>query len=274
MGRFEAVGRDPRRLPARTREVLPLVARLKVTDKREIPALGRVPGAGVYANVPGTLAVALNGDGPSAVPNMIGAGDGQAISESNFGAGTLTVTVTCVLACPSSASVTTSAIIAVPIGNPRDGWGEIQTVVCDEEADPAQLKSDPTIDGPVFGLSRQSSHERTKQHVTISRGKKGIQILTADKIQLRQNIAHSGDRTLALDMARPKETFAHRLATIWKRSVAYVLNVQPSRRVTAKRQARIIQQSETGEHPEGVRQTRSIIQQQQQTRNYGRGIGI
>jgi len=38
-------------------------------------------------------------------------------------------------------------------------------------------------------------------YVTISRGKKGIQIFTMDKEQLRDNIRRSGDRPLALDVA-------------------------------------------------------------------------
>ena len=38
-------------------------------------------------------------------------------------------------------------------------------------------------------------------YVTISRGKKGIQIFTMDKEQLRDNITRSGDRPLALDVA-------------------------------------------------------------------------
>ena len=41
-------------------------------------------------------------------------------------------------------------------------------------------------------------------YVTISRGKKGIQIFTMDKEQLRDNITRSGDRPLALDVA-PRE---------------------------------------------------------------------
>jgi hypothetical protein len=36
--------------------------------------------------------------------------------------------------------------------------------------------------------------------VTISRGRKGIEILTTDKHQLRENIEITGDRQLALEM--------------------------------------------------------------------------
>jgi ATP-dependent exoDNAse (exonuclease V) alpha subunit len=41
-------------------------------------------------------------------------------------------------------------------------------------------------------------------YVTISRGKKGVQIFTTDKAELRENIARSGDRPLAIDIAPMK----------------------------------------------------------------------
>jgi ATP-dependent exoDNAse (exonuclease V) alpha subunit len=41
-------------------------------------------------------------------------------------------------------------------------------------------------------------------YVTISRGKKGIQIFTCDKEELRENITRSGDRPLAIDIAPVK----------------------------------------------------------------------
>jgi conjugative relaxase-like TrwC/TraI family protein len=41
-------------------------------------------------------------------------------------------------------------------------------------------------------------------YVTISRGKKGVQIFTTDKAKLRENIARSGDRPLAIDIAPVK----------------------------------------------------------------------
>ncbi|MGH7977189.1 MAG: hypothetical protein ACREC8_11080 [Limisphaerales bacterium] len=42
-------------------------------------------------------------------------------------------------------------------------------------------------------------------YVTISRGKKGIQIFTCDKEQLRENISHNGNRELAIDIAPVKK---------------------------------------------------------------------
>ena len=41
-------------------------------------------------------------------------------------------------------------------------------------------------------------------YVSISRGKKGVHIFTTDKTELRQNVTRSGDRTLALDLVKPK----------------------------------------------------------------------
>jgi ATP-dependent exoDNAse (exonuclease V) alpha subunit len=53
-------------------------------------------------------------------------------------------------------------------------------------------------------------------YVTISRGKKGIQIFTTDKEELRENITRSGDRQLAIDIAPAKneKSQAQRLAEL------------------------------------------------------------
>jgi len=45
--------------------------------------------------------------------------------------------------------------------------------------------------------------------VTISRGRIGIAIFTTDKAQLRENISRSGNRTLAIDLA--KDSYLRRL---------------------------------------------------------------
>jgi hypothetical protein len=55
-----------------------------------------------------------------------------------------------------------------------------------------------TVDYVLFSDSAVKAATNEQQwYVTISRGRKGVKIFTADKIQLRQNIAHSGHRTLA-----------------------------------------------------------------------------
>jgi conjugative relaxase-like TrwC/TraI family protein len=141
-----------------------------------------------------------------------------------------------------------------------------------------------TVDYVLFSDSAVKAATNEQQwYVTTSRGRKGIRIFTADKIQLRQNVARSGDRTLALDIAKPKESFAHRLARIWKRDIAYVFDVGRSQRESALRQAEIIQQSEaiqeskkpeTIRQPQTVRQARTIAPKQNQTKTYRRGIGV
>lgn len=109
-----------------------------------------------------------------------------------------------------------------------------------------------TVDYVLFSDSAVKAATNEQQwYVTISRGRKGVKIFTADKIQLRQNIAHSGHRTLAMDM---KASAFQKLATMWGRDVAFVLNVQHSRRVSAKRQAEALQQQESERQSSAGRQ--------------------
>ncbi len=93
-------------------------------------------------------------------------------------------------------------------------------------------------------------------YVTISRGRKGVKVFTADKIQLRQNITHSGHRPLALDMAG--NSTAHKLAKIWGRDVAYVLNVQQAQRKFTERRDEAIRQDEAVGQSRAAKQTESI----------------
>jgi len=134
-----------------------------------------------------------------------------------------------------------------------------------------------TVDYVLFSDSAVKAATNEQQwYVTISRGRKGIKIFTADKIQLRQNITHSGDRALALDIAKP-ETYAHALATEWERDIAYVLDVQHSEREASRRRAEMIQQAAISEESGTVQQSqtlhrgRRIIRTQQH--RYGGGIG-
>ncbi len=136
-----------------------------------------------------------------------------------------------------------------------------------------------TVDYVLFSDSAVKAATNEQQwYVTILRGRKGVQIFTADKHQLRENVTRPGDRTLALDIARPKESFAHRLAQIWKRDLAYVFDVRHSQRESARRQAEIIRQSEAVEESptvrqhETIRQSRPIAQRRNQTRGYGGGM--
>jgi ATP-dependent exoDNAse (exonuclease V) alpha subunit len=114
-----------------------------------------------------------------------------------------------------------------------------------------------TVDYVLFSDSAVKAATNEQQwYVTISRGRKGVKVFTADKIQLRQNIAHSGDRPLALDMAR--KSSVHKLAQIWGRDVAYVLNVQLVQRTSAERQAEALRQDETVKQAQAEQQTEAV----------------
>jgi conjugative relaxase-like TrwC/TraI family protein len=138
-----------------------------------------------------------------------------------------------------------------------------------------------TVDYVLFSDSAVKAATNEQQwYVTISRGRKGVRIFTADKIQLRQNIAHSGDRTLALDISQPKQGLTHRLAQIWWRDIAWLTGVRRSQRDAALRRAENVEQSEKVEQaqsvvqPQRIERARQIIRAPQQTQGRGRGIGI
>ncbi|HTV40728.1 MAG TPA: MobF family relaxase [Candidatus Sulfotelmatobacter sp.] len=113
-----------------------------------------------------------------------------------------------------------------------------------------------TVDYVLFSDSAVKAATNEKQwYVTISRGRKGVKIFTADKIQLRQNIAHSGNRTLAMDM---KPGAVQKLASALGRGVAYALNVQHSQRKSAERQAEMLRQAEALRQQEQERQAEAL----------------
>jgi hypothetical protein len=115
-----------------------------------------------------------------------------------------------------------------------------------------------TVDYVLFSDSAVKAATNEQQwYVTISRGRRGVKIFTADKIQLRQNIAHSGDRPLALDMV---QSSFYKLATIWGRDVAYVLNIQHSQRVSAKRQSEALRREKSELQAQAARQAEAAKQ--------------
>jgi conjugative relaxase-like TrwC/TraI family protein len=62
-----------------------------------------------------------------------------------------------------------------------------------------------TVDHVLFSDSAiQAATNQQQWYVTISRGRKGITIFTSDKAQLRENILQSGDRPLAMDLAKQR----------------------------------------------------------------------
>src|SRR5260370_10008249 len=59
-----------------------------------------------------------------------------------------------------------------------------------------------TVDYVLFSDSTIKVATNAQQwYVTISRGRRGIQIFTPDKEQLRENVTRSGHRPLALELA-------------------------------------------------------------------------
>jgi ATP-dependent exoDNAse (exonuclease V) alpha subunit len=74
-------------------------------------------------------------------------------------------------------------------------------------------------DHVIFSDSAIRAATNQKQwYVTISRGRKGVHIFTTDKQQLRENIASSGNRQLAIELVekstRPKQTQRSRNSTM------------------------------------------------------------
>jgi conjugative relaxase-like TrwC/TraI family protein len=68
-----------------------------------------------------------------------------------------------------------------------------------------------TVDYVLFSDSAvRAATNRQQWYVTISRGRKGIRIFTSDAEQLRENVARSGDRELALDLHRRGAAQRHR----------------------------------------------------------------
>ena len=79
-----------------------------------------------------------------------------------------------------------------------------------------------TVDYVLFSDSTIKPATNAQQwYVTISRGRRGIRIFTPDKAQLRENVARSGHRPLALDLAAG---FAPRRGVrLWDRLHGYLL---------------------------------------------------
>ena len=59
-----------------------------------------------------------------------------------------------------------------------------------------------TVDYVLFSDSTVKAATNAQQwYVTISRGRRGVRIFTSDKEQLRENVARSGHRPLAMELA-------------------------------------------------------------------------
>jgi conjugative relaxase-like TrwC/TraI family protein len=107
-----------------------------------------------------------------------------------------------------------------------------------------------TVDHVLFSDSAIKAATNQQQwYVTISRGRKGITIFTSDKAQLAENIERSGDRPLALDLAKQRHFqslgIPRRLWTRCLRNRAFAEGFRLSRlRSYTKLRARAIQQTQ------------------------------
>ena len=79
-----------------------------------------------------------------------------------------------------------------------------------------------TVDYVLFSDSTIKAATNAQQwYVTISRGRRGIRIFTPDKAQLRENVARSGHRPLALEFAAMPSR--HQASRLWDRLHGYLL---------------------------------------------------
>jgi conjugative relaxase-like TrwC/TraI family protein len=79
-----------------------------------------------------------------------------------------------------------------------------------------------TVDYVLFSDSTVKAATSAQQwYVTISRGRRGIRIFTPDKEQLRENLARSGHRPLALEFAGGPRSINHN--PLWDRLHGYLL---------------------------------------------------
>ena len=95
--------------------------------------------------------------------------------------------------------------------------------------------------------------------MTISRGRKGISLFTTDKRQLREQITHSGQRPLVMDL----------LAAHFQNDPMY----RQVERVWGRRAAVIMTMGKRWRQSEAIRQAK-IQHLQQQVQAKSRGIGV
>jgi hypothetical protein len=131
-----------------------------------------------------------------------------------------------------------------------------------------------TVDYVLFSDSAVKAATNEQQwYVTISRGRKGVKIFTADKGQLRENISRGGARTLALDM-KPSAfqklakfggatwlsfSMFKRRSALQKRAAEIAQHEKLEREAEALRQAEAAKQSQAVKPTESVKPPRSRL---------------
>lgn len=128
-----------------------------------------------------------------------------------------------------------------------------------------------TVDYVLFSDSTIKAATSAQQwYVTISRGRRGIRIFTPDKEQLRENVARSGHRPLALELAAG--IAPRRGLRLWDRLHSYMLRF--GRRAadnfcSLKLSRRRHKSTETHEH----KNTRMLGERSERSRGQNRSIG-
>jgi ATP-dependent exoDNAse (exonuclease V) alpha subunit len=110
-----------------------------------------------------------------------------------------------------------------------------------------------TVDYVLFSDSTIRAATNTKQwYVSISRGRRGIRIFTPDKEQLRENVARSGDRPLAVDLVRLRERragFFQRIAARFGVTAARVMGRARRSRINRRLRERATQHIQQARKP-------------------------
>ncbi|MCI0541484.1 MAG: relaxase domain-containing protein [Verrucomicrobiales bacterium] len=109
----------------------------------------------------------------------------------------------------------------------------------------------------------KAATNRQQWYVTISRGKKGINIFTTDKQQLREHIARSGDRPLAVDLILHGlgDSWFYRLVERrWGKRAAQVMELGRRARISEslRQRAQKFRHRQLAHAPSAPRQSRSI----------------
>jgi conjugative relaxase-like TrwC/TraI family protein len=105
-----------------------------------------------------------------------------------------------------------------------------------------------SVDQVLFSDSALKAATNQQQwYVTISRGKRGVHIFTADKAQLRENITRSGERPLAVECVSAqtrRSWFSRLVARRWGERMARVLDRRRRARIAEALRRRAMEQVE------------------------------
>jgi hypothetical protein len=121
------------------------------------------------------------------------------------------------------------------------------------------------VDYVLFSDSAvKAATSRQQWYVTISRGKKGINIFTMDKEQLRENITRSGERTSVFDALvahHRNNPFFRLIERRWGQRAALTMTLSRNARISEslrQRKAQSIQQTQAVSHAQKHDQSHGI----------------